>query len=54
LEAEQRILVDNADAFDSVVCLLAAADFIRGLCYAPPDLTTARREGWIWVKNGRT
>jgi len=54
IDAEPRLLVENADAFDSVICLLAAADFVRGLCYAPPQPTIARREGWIWVKNGRT
>ena len=54
IDAESRLLVDNADAFDSVVCVLAAADFARGRCYAPPDPTIARQEGWIWVKNGRT
>lgn len=40
----------EADAFDAVVCLLAAADFVAGTAVAPDDQALARREGWMWVK----
>ncbi len=45
-----RTVLDNDDALDAVVCLLAAADFIRGDSMPPPPdySETARREGWIW------
>ena len=40
------------DMLDAAVCVLAGADFLRGLC-APPgpaELSLAHREGWIWVR----
>jgi len=44
------ILEENADALDSVICLLAAKDFIDGNVYYPEDIGLAKLEGWIWVK----
>jgi hypothetical protein len=49
IDAERRVLIDNANAFDALVCLIAAQDFLRGVCYAPVDPSIAHREGWIWV-----
>ena len=43
-------LLDNADALDAAICVLAATDFIRGTTYQPDDPDLARKEGWIWVK----
>jgi len=45
-----QMVLDSDDALDAVVCLLAAADFIRGDSMSPPPdySETARREGWIW------
>ena len=43
-------VLDNADALDAVVCLLAAGDFVRGACMRPEDLELAYREGWIWCR----
>ena len=39
------------DALDAVVCVVAAAAFVRGEALAPPAALgkLARREGWIWV-----
>ena len=42
--------IDNADGLDAVVCVLAAADFVRGDASPPPDICVARREGWIWCR----
>lgn len=42
-------MVDTADAFDAALCVLAAADFLRGWCVPPEDKALARKEGWIWV-----
>jgi hypothetical protein len=48
--ARQAQLAANDDLFDAVICVLAAADFIRGEAYPPEDKATALLEGWIWVK----
>lgn len=40
----------NADVLDATVCLLAAADFVRGRAAAPDDRDAARKEGWIWCR----
>ena len=40
----------NADALDAAVCLLAAADFVRGQAAPPEDTIAAVREGWIWTR----
>jgi hypothetical protein len=41
----------NADALDAAICVLAAADFVRGLSTGPPaHAESARREGWIWTR----
>jgi hypothetical protein len=40
---------ENDHLIDAVVCVRAAADFLRGRCQPPPDLELARKEGWIWV-----
>lgn len=42
----------SADAIDALVCVLAAADFIRGKAQPPVDLETTRQEGWIWTAEG--
>ncbi len=39
--------------FDAALCVLAAADFVRGDVLAPEDPETARIEGWIWVRRPR-
>ncbi len=44
----------NADTLDAAVCVLAAEDFIAGRAAGPEDEDLARREGWIWVRSGRT
>jgi len=46
----QDTAIDNADGLDAVVCVLAAADFVRGDASPPPDICVARREGWIWCR----
>ena len=40
----------DADQLDAIVCLVAAKDFLDGRTSPPGDLDTARREGWIWVR----
>jgi hypothetical protein len=50
LPPDLEAMVDNADAFDAAICVLAGADFVRGVCVPPDDLAVAKREGWIWFK----
>jgi predicted nuclease with RNAse H fold len=49
LPASCDAIVRSADALDAAVCVLAAADFVRGSVHKPLDDSLARREGWIWV-----
>ncbi len=37
---------------DSVLCLLAASDFLADKTYSPPadKMDTVEKEGWIWVR----
>lgn len=44
------LLVDDDDLLDAVLCAVGAADFARGEALAPPDRSTAQREGWIWFR----
>lgn len=45
------LLLNNADALDSAICLLSAKDFIEGNAYYPEQLELAQKEGWIWIRN---
>lgn len=45
------LVLDNDDALDAVVCVLAAIDYIEGRCIEPGVGDEAREtEGWIWVR----
>jgi hypothetical protein len=48
------LLHESADALDAALCVLAGADFLRGVCEGPEDLATAWREGWIWFRKPPT
>lgn len=50
LPARAKLLHESADALDAALCVLAGADFLRGVCEGPADCETARREGWIWFR----
>ena len=50
LPEDTRLLADSDDAFDAMVCLLAAADFCAGRVLAPTDIQQAKKEGWIWFR----
>ena len=41
----------NEHIRDAVVCVLAAADFVKGEAVPPENMKLAKKEGWIWVKN---
>lgn len=46
----QLFAVQNDDALDALICLLSAADFLRGAAMPPENLATAEKESWIWVR----
>ena len=52
VEFDEEMVVANDDNLDAVLCLLAAADFLRDKAYKPsPDMKrTVEKESWIWVK----
>jgi hypothetical protein len=41
----------DSNALDSVVCVLAAKDFLDDTTFQPESLELAKKEGWIWVYN---
>lgn len=43
------LLGASTDARDAAICVLAAADFVRGKAKPPDDPELAKAEGWIWV-----
>lgn len=44
-------MAQDDDLLDASVCVLAGYHFIKGLCYQPDDLDSAKKEGWIWVNS---
>ncbi len=44
-------LLNDADCLDAAICILAAADFLEGAAVPPTDLSLAKKEGWIWVRD---
>lgn len=51
VEISSDYLIENEDAFDAFVCVIAGVDFIKGRSVSPSSIETARQEGWIWVKS---
>jgi hypothetical protein len=50
LPADCSLMVENDDALDAALCVLAGVDFLRGRVLAPEELGLARKEGWIWIR----
>jgi len=44
------IPLEDADALDAMLCVLAGADFLAGRAYHPTNLALAQKEGWIWIR----
>ncbi len=53
LEVDDRLLVTSDDRLDAAVCVLAGADFLRGVGVPPDDAQrdAAEIEGWIWFRS---
>lgn len=52
-ETSLTAIKQSSDAFDAVICVLAASDFLSGRCISMPTESEeiTKKEGWIWVKN---
>ncbi len=52
-EASLTVIKQSSDAFDAIICVLAASDFLSGRCISMPTESEAlaKKEGWIWVRN---
>jgi hypothetical protein len=49
LDVTSADITATGDTLDSVVCLLAAKDFLDGRAVPPENRVLASLEGWIWV-----
>jgi predicted nuclease with RNAse H fold len=49
LDVASADIATTGDTLDSVVCLLAAKDFLDGRAVPPENRALASQEGWIWV-----
>ena len=48
-QALRKLVEESPHAFDAVVCVMAASDFLQGSCIPVVDMAKAKKEGWIWV-----
>jgi predicted RNase H-like nuclease len=46
----QDLMMEFTDEFDAVLCVLAGADFVKGLCVEPDKPALAKKEGFIWFR----
>ena len=50
LTKDLSLALEDADALDAMLCVLAGVDFLAGKAYPPIDLVLAKKEGWIWIR----
>lgn len=50
LPGDLSLPLEDADALDAMICVLAGADFLTGKTYPPTNLALAQKEGWIWIR----
>jgi len=48
-QASRKLIEESPHAFDAVVCVMAASDFLQESCIPVDDMAKAKKEGWIWV-----
>ena len=46
----EKQMRNSDDVLDAVVCVLAAADFVKSEAVPPENMKLAKKEGWIWVR----
>ena len=52
-QSHKKRMLDDPDALDAVVCILAALDFLKGKARGPEsdlERASAEKEGWIWFR----
>ena len=49
---DMDLMINNDNALDGVICILAAIDFLKQDVIEPDEsqINFAKKEGWIWVK----
>jgi predicted RNase H-like nuclease len=52
IRTDRDVMIEDANLFDAMLCVLAGADFARGACVEPTDLERAKQEGFIWFRAG--
>ena len=50
IDVAHDIMIEDANLFDAMVCVLAGSDFARGQCVEPSHPQRARKEGYIWFR----
>jgi hypothetical protein len=53
-EEATKLMGQSDHALDAALCVCAGLDFLVGDVVRPKDLSLAKREGWIWVRETRT
>jgi predicted RNase H-like nuclease len=51
LGTTREVMVEDPNQFDAMLCVLAGADYARGLCVEPTDRALAELEGFIWFRS---
>jgi predicted RNase H-like nuclease len=51
LDVAEALLTEDPNQFDALLCVLASADFARGMCVDPTDRQLAKHEGFIWFRS---
>ena len=49
-----KLMVQSDHELDAAWCVCAGLDFLAGDVVRPKDLSLAKREGWIWVRETRS
>ncbi len=50
IEDDRKKITETSHTLDSVICVLAASDFLRGDCIPPPEELSVVKEGWVWIR----
>ena len=50
INVARDVMIQDANLFDAMLCVLAGADFAQGLCVEPLHPDRARKEGHIWFR----
>jgi hypothetical protein len=53
-EDATKLMVQSDHALDAAWCVCAGLDFLAGDVVRPKDLSLAKREGWIWVRETKS